>query len=123
MGVRFIKMSVLYFVIGIGFGIYIGFGNQFAFSSAHAHINLLGWVSLALSGVIYQLFPLAGENKLAGIHFWLQMIGVPLLTFAMVLFGLGKFEIGGPLSGIGGILVFVGVIIFAINILKNVKMN
>ena len=65
MGVRFIKVSVLYFVIGIGFGMYIGFGDQFAFSSAHAHINLLGWVSLALSGVIYQLFPLAGENKLA----------------------------------------------------------
>lgn len=59
---------------------YIGFGDQFVFSSAHAHINLLGWVSLALSGVIYQLFPLAGENKLAVLHFWLQMIGVPLLT-------------------------------------------
>ncbi len=100
---------------------YIEFGNQFVFSSAHAHINLLGWVSLALSGIIYQLFPLAGNNKLAAIHFGLQMIGVPLLTLAMVLFGLGKFEIGGPLSGIGGMLVFAGVIIFAINVFKNVK--
>ncbi len=121
MGVRFIKASVVYFFIGISLGMYIGFANQFSFSSAHAHINLLGWVSLALAGVIYHLFPLAGEHKMAKIHYWLQMIGIPILSFAMVLFGLGKFEIGGPLSGIGGILVFIGTVVFLINVFQNVQ--
>ena len=64
MGIRLIKVSVLYFVVGIVFGMYMGFADQFVFSSAHAHINLLGWVSLALSGIIYHLFPHTGENKL-----------------------------------------------------------
>jgi hypothetical protein len=44
-----------------------------------------------------------------------------LLTFAMFLFGFGMSNVGGPLSGIGGILVFAGAIVFAINIWKNVK--
>src|SRR5699024_9218995 len=114
---------VVYFVIGIGFGMYMGIADQFQFSSAHAHINLLGWVSFALVGVIYHLFPVAGGNKMASVHFWLQMIGVPLLTFSMVLFGLGKFEVGGPLSGIGGTLVAIGVLIFAVNVLKNIQLN
>lgn len=121
MGVKFIKVSVIYFLIGISLGFYMGIAGLFQFTSAHAHINLLGWVSLAITGVIYHVFPLAGENKLAKIHFWLMMIGVPVLSFSMILFGLGQFQIGGPLSGVGGILIFIGVVLFIINVMKNVK--
>lgn len=123
MGVKFIKVSVIYFFIGIALGIYMGVADLFQFSSAHAHINLLGWVSFAVMGLIYHVFPSAGENTLAKIHFLFMMIGVPLLSFAMILFGLGQFQIGGPLSGIGGILIFIGAILFVINIIKNVKIK
>lgn len=123
MGIKFIKVSVTYFLIGISLGIYMGFADKFQFTSAHTHINLLGWVSLAISGVIYHLFPYAGENTLAKVHFWLMMIGVPLLTFAMILFGLGEIGIGGPMSGIGGILILIGVVLFVFNVLKNVQVK
>ncbi|MCP1156584.1 cytochrome-c oxidase [Bacillus infantis] len=121
MGIKFIKASVIYFFIGISLGYYMGVSDLFQFTSAHAHINLLGWVSLAITGLIYHVFPVAGENKIATIHYWFMMIGIPLLTFAMILFGLGKFEIGGPLSGIGGTLTLIGVLLFTINVIKNVK--
>ncbi|MBO8164243.1 MAG: cytochrome-c oxidase [Brevibacillus sp.] len=120
-GVPFIKASVVYFIIGVSMGMYMGITNHFSFTSAHAHINLLGWVSLALAGLIYKLNPAAGTSKMALVHFWLHMIGIPLLTFAMVLFGMGQFEIGGPISGIGGILVISGVVVFAVNVFKHVK--
>lgn len=121
MGVRFIKVSVIYFVIGVIFGMYMGISEQFQFSSAHAHINLLGWVSLAIAGLIYQVFPSVGKNKLATTHFWFQMFGVPLLSLSMILFGLGNDGAGVPLSAIGGSLVIIGVVLFAINILKNLE--
>lgn len=123
MGIRFIKVSVVYFFIGVCLGIYMGVTDLFGFTSAHAHINLIGWVSLAIIGIIYYLFPQAGENKMASIQFWLMMIGVPLLTFAMMLFGLGKFEIAGPISGFGGILILIGVILFVVNVIINVKVR
>lgn len=121
MGIPFIKASVVYFFIGVTFGIYIGIFDKFQFSSAHAHINLLDWVSLALIGTIYHLFPEAGKNKLAQSNFWLLMTGVPLLTFAMILFSVGKHDLAGPISGIGGILILIGVLLFMINIWLNVK--
>lgn len=121
MGVKFIKVAVVYFLIGIVLGIYMGIADLFQFSSAHAHINLLGWVSLALSGLIYHAFPAAGENILAKAQFGLLMIGIPLLTFAMILFGSGYHGIGGPVSGFGGILILAAVIIFVVNVMKNVK--
>lgn len=120
MGVKFIKVSVVYFVIGVFLGMYMGIADMFVFTSAHAHINLLGWVSLAVAGIIYHVFPAAGENKLAKTHFWLHMIGIPIFALSMFLFGLGT----GPAvlcSAIGGILVIVGLIVFAINVMFNVK--
>lgn len=69
MGIKFIKVSIVYFLIGIILGYYMGVSDSFQFTSAHAHINLLGWVSLAITGGIYHIFPTAGENKLAKIHF------------------------------------------------------
>jgi cbb3-type cytochrome oxidase subunit 1 len=123
MSASFIKVSVIYFVIGASLGIYMGIMNQFSLMSAHAHINLLGWVSLALAGVVYRVFPLAGENRLAKVHFWLHVSGIPFLCISMILFGLGKHAIAGPLSGVGGILVLAGVIFFAANVLKNVTVK
>lgn len=123
MTVRFIKASVIYFVLGVVLGMYMGMTNQFVFTSAHAHINLLGWVSLALSGLIYQAFPVASKNKLAVTHFWLLMIGVPLLSLALIMFGLGNHAIGGVLSAIGGFSIIGGVIVFAINVNINIKSN
>jgi hypothetical protein len=70
---RFVKAAVIYFVIGISMGIYMGIFDQFHFASAHAHINLLGGVSLAVAGLIYHQYPSTGESKLAVHHFWLHM--------------------------------------------------
>ncbi len=121
MGVKFIKVAVIYFIIGVSMGMYMGITDHFVFTSAHAHINLLGWVSLAVTGLIYQVFPVAGNSKLAKVHFWLHMIGIPLLTISMIFFGLGNFSMGIPLSAVGGILVIAGVLVFVVNVIKNVK--
>ena len=121
MGVKFIKVAVIYFIIGVCMGMYMGITDQFVFTSAHAHINLLGWVSLAVTGLIYHVFPVAGNSKLAKVHFWFHMIGVPLLTISMIFFGVGNFSVGIPLSAVGGILVIAGVLVFVVNVMKNVK--
>ncbi len=123
MGVPFIKVSVIYFFIGVSLGFYMGVTDSFQFTSAHAHVNLLGWVSLAVSGVIYQIFPVAGNHRLADYHFWLMMAGVPLLFFAMICFGLGQSDIGEPVSGLGGLLMIMGVVVFMVNVIKNVNVK
>ena len=41
-------------------------------SSVHTHINLVGWASLALFGVIYRLYPELAASRLALVHFWLS---------------------------------------------------
>lgn len=60
MNLRFFKIAAVYFVIAIILGIIMGIRHDFSLTSVHAHLNLLGWVSMALFGTIYHLYPAAG---------------------------------------------------------------
>lgn len=86
MSIKFSKVSVLYFIIGIGLGLYVGIIVQWALEAAHSHISLLGWVSQSIIGIIYYLFTATHQNKCAAVHFWSFNIGIPLLV-CVVLFG------------------------------------
>jgi len=121
MGVWFLRVAVIYLVIGVVFGMVMGITEQFQFANVHAHVNLLGWATLALSGVIYTLFPGAGSNKLATVHFWLQNVGLPIFAVGLFLSdgAMGKGAI--PIISTGAIVAILGVIVFATNVLLNVK--
>ncbi len=55
MSARFLKIAVVYFVIGAVVGLYMGITATFTQAPVHAHLNLLGWVSLAVIGLIYHV--------------------------------------------------------------------
>ncbi|TMV51229.1 cbb3-type cytochrome c oxidase subunit I [Paenibacillus mesophilus] len=121
MGARFIQVSVIYFLIGVVMGLAMGIAEAFRYTSAHAHINLLGWASLAIIGVIYTVYPDAGKTKLAGVQFWLHNIGLPLLVISMFMFAHDNKGVGIPTAAIGGLLVIASVVLFVINVLRKVR--
>ena len=88
MGSRLIKISAIYFVIGVSLGLYMSIVHSYVLTSVHVHINLLGWVSLALAGIIYTLFPDLASTKLAKIHFWLHNITLPIMMLGLCVYSL-----------------------------------
>jgi cbb3-type cytochrome oxidase subunit 1 len=120
MGARLIKISAVYFVIGVLLGMYMSMTEKMLLTPVHAHVNLLGWASLALAGLVYAAFPAAAETALAKWHFWLHNIGLPVMMISLVFFLTGSTW-ATPIIAIGGVLTVIGVILFAINIFKNVK--
>jgi hypothetical protein len=119
MGIKFIKIAVVYFVVGVFFGMFMSISHKFEYASVHAHINLVGWASMALAGIIYHVFPSAGTSTLGKIHFWLHNIGLPIMMISLF------FLVGGatgaePFVAVGGTLTALAVILFTINVLKNV---
>lgn len=120
MGVRFIKVSVIYLLIGVLLGMVMGMADKFIYTSAHAHINLLGWATLGLIGVVYTIYPDAGKTKLASAQFWLHNIGLPLLVISMFMFAHGNTALGIPFSAVGGLLVIASVLLLVINVFKHV---
>jgi cbb3-type cytochrome oxidase subunit 1 len=88
--------------------------------AVHAHINLLGWATMALAGLIYTVFPAAGASKLAKVHFWLQNISLPIMMGALTMLLLGNPKVI-PILATAEFIAAAGVITFAINIFLNLK--
>lgn len=121
MTIRLFRLAVIYSLIGIGFGIYMAATHQFQSKAVHVHANLLGWVSLAIMGLIYHVFPAMAEAVLAKVHFWLHNLGLPVTLVGIFMIYNGNPEAGEPLAGIGSSVVALGFVAFAINVWRNAK--
>lgn len=95
--------------------------HDYALTGVHVHVNLLGWASFALAGFIYHLFPSTSSNMYAKLHFWSANIGLPLMMIALTVLILNGAEVATVFIAIGGVLVVFSVIMFAINVLANVR--
>ena len=65
MAVWFLRIAAVYLSIGVVLGMTMGIIHDFTLTSVHAHINLLGWLSMAAFGLIYHFYPRAAETVLA----------------------------------------------------------
>jgi hypothetical protein len=113
-------MAALYFLIGVGMGLTMEIIGDHRLSGAHAHINLVGWASMGLFGIIYVLFPKAGESVLAKLHFWLYNISLPLFMLGLCFVLLGNTSLMFLLMIFPNVLV-LSVLLFVINVFTNVK--
>jgi hypothetical protein len=120
MGLRFLKIAVVYLMIGATLGLYMGISEKFTLAPVHAHLLLLGWASLALAGIVYHLYPAAGTTRLATIHFWLHNLALPFFMIALGVFLSGNLG-AGPVVGIFAIAMLVGLVCFGVNVLMNAK--
>lgn len=109
-----LRGAVLYALLGIGMGIVMGAQQDFTNKTVHVHINLLGWVSIALMGVIYQVFPGMARSKLAKAHFWLHNLGLPVMITG--LYGvMHEWPAAEPVIGTGSAVVALAFVVFALN--------
>jgi len=120
MGLRCLKIAVVYLFIGALLGFAMGMSQRFTLAPVHAHLLLLGWASFALVGLVYHLYPAAAETKLAQIHFWLHNLGLPAFMLALGTLLTGH-ESAGPFVGISALVVILGLASFSTNGLVNVK--
>lgn len=109
---RYFRVAVLYGVIGMAWGIHMAISGNHATYPAHAHLLLLGWVSMALYGVVFRLCPRAGEGALARFHIWIANGGLLIMTPGVAMIHSGNAA-GDPLAGIGAILTILAMLIFA----------
>lgn len=112
------RLALIYFIVAVTIGVAMGVSENHAMFPVHAHLNLLGWVSLALSGLIYDRFPAAVDTSLYRIHFWLYNLAVPVLMVAVALILSGNAAMG-PVAGIASIAVLVAIVIFTVNVWRN----
>ena len=119
-GIIWLKLAVLYLILGISLGIAMGASQNFTLRPVHAHINLLGWTTMALAGLIYSVFPQAGESRLARLHFWLLNLALPVMMGALTMLLLGHAGAASVLA-IAEIAGALAILAFAANLFLNLE--
>jgi hypothetical protein len=84
-----IRIAGLYLLLGMGMGIAMGATENFALRPVHAHVNLLGWVTLSIVAGVYRLWPQLAQTRWAYAFFWTYNISLPTTMGALTLFLLG----------------------------------
>lgn len=115
-----IKLAVLYLLAGVVFGLAMGATHHLEFAPVHAHINLLGWATMALAGVIYYLFPRAGGSRLGLWHFWLHNLALPVAMVSLFFMFAGHPQLE-KLVIASSMVIVLGVLLFAINLFVNMR--
>lgn len=114
------KMAALYFLCGVGLGLHMAMSGIITMHAVHAHLNLLGWVSMTLFGLIYHRFPAMSDSKLASAHFWIYNLAIPVQMVTLFMY-LGGNEAIEPVLGIASMAVGFSVLLFVVNVFKNAK--
>lgn len=119
-GIAWLKLAVVYLIVGIGIGIAMGASQNFSLRPVHAHLNLLGWTTLGLAGLIYSIYPQAANSRLAKVHFWLFNLALPPMMVALALVVTGQPQ-AVPVLVAGEMVAAVAVLVFAANLFINLK--
>jgi hypothetical protein len=106
------RAAVIFAIIGLSWGILMAISNDHSEMPAHAHLNLLGWVSLFLFGVFYKLHPNIDVTRLAQIQAVIWIAATALLTLGVGLIYAGNHT-GDPIAAIGAIMALIDMIFFA----------
>jgi hypothetical protein len=112
---KFLLLAAIMLTAGVGLGIRMGIVHDFSLAPVHAHINLVGWASLALFGIVYRLYPAMATSRLAGLHFILAAPSAVMFPVGIALSILAE----RPLVAIvASLLWFAGVLLFLANLIR-----
>jgi hypothetical protein len=103
---------------GMSLGIFMGIAQDFTLAPSHAHVNLLGWVTMALYGLYHR-----GSGKAGGALGWTQVVsgalGAVLMSGGLALYLNGGNEAFVPVVIVGSLLAVLGMALFIALALRN----
>ena len=111
---KFLLLGAIMLTAGVTLGIVMGIRHDFALAPVHAHINLVGWASLSLFGIVYKLYPELARSRLAAVHFILAAPAAVMFPIGIAL----SMLYDRPLVAIvAAFLWLAGVILFLIQLI------
>ncbi len=105
------RAAVVFVVAGMIWGLIMAISEDHSAAPAHAHLNLLGWVSLFLFGIYYRLHPSLESDKGAFTQIWVWIVGTLVQAIGVGLVHTGS-PIGVPFAAGGSFVVLAGMLLF-----------
>lgn len=113
---RFFATGAVFALCGMIWGIQMSATHDHTLSPAHGHLNLIGFVTMAVFGSYYALSPAATASRLASIHYFLTLGSVLVLVpgIALALSGSGE-----AIAKVGSVLALASMALFTFIVLRH----
>jgi hypothetical protein len=111
------RTATVFAIAGMIMGIAMAASRDHSVMPAHAHLNLLGWVSLFLFGIYYKLNPATDASRLAIVQVGVWCAGTAVLTIAVALIHLG-YEAADPIAAMSSLIVLASMVLFAVMVFR-----
>ena len=108
------RLAVLFLFIGMVMGI------AMAISQNHAHLNLLGWVSLFLFGIYFERRPALDVSWLALVQVVVWSIGTVALTGAVAALYLG-YAGAEPIAAVASMVLVAAMLLFGYFVFRPIR--
>lgn len=103
-------------LLGMALGIQMGAAHDFTLAPAHAHLNLVGFVTMFLAGLFYEARPQA-LGRVATLHYVTASIGAAVLVTGIAGSVTGTTW-GAPVAIVGSFFAITGMALFVIQVLR-----
>ncbi|TMW72515.1 hypothetical protein [Alteribacter natronophilus] len=119
-----LRFAALFALVGTFIGSHMAGSGGYSLRPLHAHILVVGWLSLFAFAVFYRLFEIPEKSKLASIQVWTAIIGSITLPTGMyweqtinegplAVFSLIYYIVGGTVLMVSFILFFIMTFVFS----------
>lgn len=106
------RAAVLFVIVGMSWGLAMAISQNHATYPGHAHLLLLGWVSLFLFGVFYHLHPGIDRSRAALAQVWAWIAGVVIQAYGVERIFSAHPE-GEAFAAVGSFVVLAAILLFA----------
>jgi hypothetical protein len=114
--IRFLTIGILYALLAMCLGVWMGINQEFQNAHLHAHINLVAGVWFVLFALAYKAYPAAAATRLAAVHFWLANLGAVIFLPGIYV----AMNYDNPLLAIvGSLLTIASMVAFLVNFRRN----
>lgn len=107
-------------LVGMSLGIFMGANEDFTLAPVHAHLNLLGWVSMFLYGLYYRGVQ-GSPGRLARLQVSVAALGFPAMTGGLAILLTGGGAIAYSLVMLGSILTIGSMVLFMATLLRDAR--
>ena len=115
--IRLIRLAAIFGLLGTYIGSHMSGAASYEFRPIHAHILLVGWLSMFAWGIFYRVYKVKSP-KLVMAHGWTAILGVFGLTMGMWLYNMNPFNLNETFTMVffivGGTILLISFALFIV---------
>lgn len=113
--IRLIQLAAIFGLIGAVIGSDMAGRGSYELRPIHAHILVVGWLSLFAWGIFYKVYTVKAKN-LVHVHGWTAVLGSIGLTVGLLFYNVNPLNLGSTFNLIffivGGTILLISYVVF-----------